>query len=831
MLYGYPAANADVASETGNALQYQTPAPAIAALLDAPRTPSVLVAPGAGWLAILERPARPSMAEVARPVMRLAGLRFDPARLVPPPADTARRAKLTNRSPPGDTDPPAVLAGRFSGIRILPLAGENENRALAGLPAGNLSIMHPAWSQDGKRLAFSIVWKDRSELWVADPISARAKRLSKLKLNGITGWPCRWRPDSTGLLCRTQALLPEPLPQQQATPGGPIAQAHSGAPAPARTYQDLLASPHDAALLAHYLTVQLHDIPLKGREKKIGKPGMHLEAAWSPDGRYLLVTTLRRPFSYLVPINRFARNIEIWNRRGEHTFTVASLPLAEHVPIGRDSVRQGPRIADWRSDAPATVYWVSAADGGDARSESPVRDELFLLAAPFVGEPVRLAQLGQRFVGVQWSDDRLTLVWDGWWKSRNRRAYAYQPGQPEEARRLLFDFSVQDAYADPGVPVMTLNNTGFPVLLRHPDNETLLMEGFGATPEGDQPFLDAFDIGSGKSTRLWRSRAPYYEKIQVVLGGDPLQFLTLREARDAPPAFALRTLGADKPRMLTEASDPYPALAGMQKELLRYQRGDGVWLSAYLYLPPNYSPAAGPLPGVLWAYPLEYRRASEAGQVTDSPYRFPFVTLRSMLPWLTAGYLVMDEVSMPVVGEEGREPNDSYVEQIVASAEAAIAEGARRGVLDPGRVLVAGHSYGAFMVANLLAYSDLFRAGIARSGAYNRSLTPFGFQREERTFWEAPELYFRMSPFMQADHINEPLLLIHGMQDENSGTYPLQSERLFAALKGLGKTSRLVLLPHEGHSYLARESVLHQAWEISQWLDKYLVAQPETDGD
>jgi dipeptidyl aminopeptidase/acylaminoacyl peptidase len=330
---------------------------------------------------------------------------------------------------------------------------------------------------------------------------------------------------------------------------------------------------------------------------------------------------------------------------------------------------------------------------------------------------------------------------------------------------------------------------------------------------------------------MWRSAAPFYEEPVAVLDVAPLRFVTLREAPQSPPTYVLHLPESGAARLLDNPPDPYPSLAGMQSELLRYQRSDGVWLTAHLYLPAGYTAADGPLPAILWAYPLEFRSAEDAGQVTGSPYRFPVVSLRSVLPWITAGYAVMDEVSMPVVGEGDNEPNDTYVEQIVASATAAIDEGVRRGAIDPHRVAIAGHSYGAFMAANLLANSDLFRAGIARSGAYNRTLTPFGFQREERTVWDAPDLYARMSPFMQADRINEPLLLIHGSDDENSGTHPLQSERLFAALKGLGKESRLVMLPLEGHSYLARESVLHQAAEISAWLQRYVrdVEPPETD--
>jgi dipeptidyl aminopeptidase/acylaminoacyl peptidase len=126
------------------------------------------------------------------------------------------------------------------------------------------------------------------------------------------------------------------------------------------------------------------------------------------------------------------------------------------------------------------------------------------------------------------------------------------------------------------------------------------------------------------------------------------------------------------------------------------------------------------------------------------------------------------------------------------------------------------------MTANLLTHSRLFAAGIAESGAYNRTLTPFGFQNERRSYWEAPEIYNRMSPFMNADKVKDPMLLIHGMADNNSGTFPIQSESYYAALKGFGATVRLVLLPDESHGYAARESILHKHWEVLNWMNKYV---------
>jgi len=183
----------------------------------------------------------------------------------------------------------------------------------------------------------------------------------------------------------------------------------------------------------------------------------------------------------------------------------------------------------------------------------------------------------------------------------------------------------------------------------------------------------------------------------------------------------------------------------------------------------------------------------------------------------------------------GVEPNDTFVEQLVSSAEAAVNAVVERGVVDPEKIAVGGHSYGGFMTAHLLAHTKLFKAGLARSGAYNRTLTPFGFQGEERTFWEATPTYIRLSPFAHAKKIAEnkrPLLLIHGENDENSGTHPMQSERLYNAVKGMGGIIRLVKLPFERHGYRARQSIMHALYEQDMWLQTYVESgwtPPETE--
>jgi dipeptidyl aminopeptidase/acylaminoacyl peptidase len=608
-------------------------------------------------------------------------------------------------------------------------------------------------------------------------------------------------------------------PKRSTIPTAPIAQESEGRAAPNRTYQDLLASPEDEALFDHYFTSQLVLVGLDGTATPIGAAGVHLRADPAPDGRHLLVQTVHRPYSYLVPFSRFPMRTEIWDLEGHVVRTVADRPLQDAVPPSFDAVTVGPRQVGWRADAPSTLVWAEATDGGDPRRPATHRDRVVMLSAPFTGEPAVLAQLEMRFDGVQWGPNGLVLVSESWNRTSRTRTWAVRPGG---APRAIVDRSSEDRYGDPGRFLTVATQVGTRVLQVTPDGRRAFLVGSGASPAGDRPFLDEYDLTTGRTTRLWRSEAPYYEQVVALVDPRRRQVVTLRESVDDPPNYFVRNLADGSLSPLTAFTDPAPEFAGVHKELVTYQRADGVQLSATLYLPAGYDRSAGPLPFLFWAYPREFRSADAAAQVVGSPYRFTRPGGSSHLFVLLAGYGVLDNPTMPIVAEDGQEPNDTYVEQLVASAEAAVEKVVAMGVADRSRIGIGGHSYGAFMTANLLAHSDLFRAGIARSGAYNRTLTPFGFQAEERTYWQAGEVYTRMSPFTYADRINEPVLLIHGMDDDNSGTFPIQSERMYAALKGNGGTVRLVWLPGEAHGYRARESVGHTLREMVDWLDRYV---------
>jgi len=771
---------------------YQTPPAKLARMLDRAPTPGVTLSPDKSTMLLLEYPAMRSIEDLSQPELRLAGLRINPRTNGP-----SRVRPLTGMT----------IQDRKTGAK----------KPVVGIPKGD-RIGSPSWSPDGRSFAFTGTSSRGIALFVASTADGKARRITDYVLNETTGRACSWFADSKSLACRLVPAKRGAAPTEPRVPKGPVVQESSGRKAPARTYQDLLSSPHDEALFEHYFTSSLALVTTGGDIRRTSISGILVDVRTSPDGRHVLTQTLRRPYSYLVPYSRFPTRVDVYDRRGKRVKTIAKLPLREEVPIGFGSVPVGPRRFEWRADAPATVVWAEALDGGDVKKKVKYRDRVLMHAAPFRGRPTLLAKLRMRYGGVTWGTDQLALVNEWMWQTRKTRTWMVAPARPKARPTLLWDRSFEDRYSDPGSPVMRKNPAGFSVI--ETDGTVMHLSGKGASPEGDRPFLDRMTLATRKSERLWRSQAPYYESFVGMLEAGTV--VTRRESKTEPPNYYERNLASGKLRPLTAFAHPHPELRGIEKELIRYQRADGVKLTATLYTPPGWTRKKGRLPMVMWAYPQEFKSAAAAGQTTDSPYRFARVGWWSPLPWLLRGYAVLDDPSMPIVGEGNVESNDSFVTQLVSSASAAVDEVVRRGVADRDRIAIGGHSYGAFMAANLLAHSDLFRAAIARSGAYNRTLTPFGFQAEERTLWQAPDVYFAMSPFMHADKIDEPLLLIHGDSDNNSGTFPLQSRRLYAAVKGLGGTVRLVMLPHESHGYRARASIMHMMWETSRWLDEHV---------
>lgn len=781
-------------------LDYQAPPDPLNQLLDAPATPSVRLSSDGTLIALLQRQGLPSIEEVAAPELRLAGMRINPR----------------------INGPSRVSA--FSGISIKSIDSGQE-RPVTGIP-NSARIRNVSWSPDGMHMAFTVDLTDRIELYIADVSTASARKLTDIIVNDITFGSLTWNPDSRSLLVRAVPEDRGPMPVEPLAPAGPVIQENLGEEAPARTYQDLLSNPHDEDVFAWFMASQILRITLDGEISTIGSQGLGLTPRPSPDGNYILIRALHRPFSYLVPAGRFPHSYTVYDSQGQMVKQIAQLPLSENVPVAFGSTTQGPRSMAWRQDVPATLVWVEALDGGDGAAEAMWRDEVYLLDAPFESSPVSLVKLQLRYGGVLWGSESIAIVQETWWSTRQTKTSLLNPSEPGQITKVLFERSTEDRYSNPGSFDMTQTPQGAYVL-RMQENQLFLM-GQGASQEGDRPFLRTLDLNSGETKTLFQSEDPNYERPVSII--DDANILTIRESVEDPPNYFVRNLENGSLSAVTEFEHPYPELANVLKKDIHYTRADGVSLKATLYLPPGYdNEEDGPLPALIWAYPQEFKSAAFAGQRTGSPFRFKYISYSGAIPYVTQGYAVLDGASMPVIGEGKEEPNDTFREQLIANAQAAIDAGVAQGVVDPDRVAIAGHSYGAFMAANLLAHSDLFRAGIARSGAYNRTLTPFGFQREERLFWESPETYYTMSPFMHVDKVNEPILLIHGEADNNSGTFPLQSRRFYGALKGLGKTARLVMLPHESHGYRARESVGHVLWETTRWLDMYVKDPPASE--
>lgn len=761
-----------VLASPAQAGSYRVPRGKLAGLGEAAMPPSPEVEPHGRWLLLLESAALPPVAERTGPEITLADRIFNPRTLSPAGSRTWR------------------------GLVLVDLK-DGTSRRVQGLPEP-ARLNDASFSPDGRRIAFSHTGEAGVELWIADAGRASARRLSRLHLHGVWPRPCHWLPDSRGLLCRA---APEPRGDPPSEPAGPRVRDSAASSAPE-------APVAEARQLAYYARSQLVRVSVEGRVARLGSPGLFRRAEPSPDGRHLLVERFGTPESLAVSTDRFPLTVEVWDASGRPVRELARLPHVRAMPPGEDAARPGPRAFGWRADAAATLVWTEAQDGGDPARAASVRDRLHTLAAPFTGEPAVLAGLPGRLAEIHWGNGFALAAEEWHGQGGRRRLWRLAPGRTP---RVLLDSSLDEAAADPAEPVLAPGPWGARIVAG--EKTVYLLRGHAA---GAEPRVDEIDLAGGRATTLWRSQPPYLELPAALLGPGFRLLLTRRESATEPPDFFLRDLSQGTLNRLTRLPPPAPDLAPIRSETLTYQRADGVPLTATLSVPASWEPAQGPLPALVWIDP----GAGPGAPAALSPYLYPRPSPLAPRLWASEGYAVL-EPSLPVLARDGK-PSIGYAERLVAGVEAAIAEAERRGAVDRKRLAAGGHSFGASAVATLLAETDLFRAGIALSGAYNRTLTPFGFQWERRTLWNAPETYLEMSPLLGAPRIREPLLLVHGLADPHPSTPPLQSEQMWNALNGLGGTARLVLLPHEGHTYQARESVLHVLAEIQDWLLRYV---------
>ena len=775
---------------------WQTPPHPINQILEAAPPPQIRISPNRLWIVELEQSQLVPIALLSEEEVAVAGFRLNPQTNGPARHNTYYSMKIKA------VDSPEIVK-------------------TIQLPE-NPRIGYVKWSDDSQKLAFTLTQETGLELWVLNIADVTIKQLTQPVLNAAYGTPYRWLDNET-LICKFVSQTRGEAPVKSNIPPGPLIQENLGSKKPTRTYTNLLKNTHDEILFEYYLTSTLEKITLQGNRNQLIPDSLISEAIPSPDSNFILISSIHKPFSYEVPAARFPKQIYVIDNSGNQIYQVANLPLDEERSIKFDAVRKGRRRTSWRSDEKATLTWVEALDEGDPAIEVPYRDVLFILEAPFTATPTQLWKSEYRFNSIIWGKADTAIVYEKWYDTRRYKTWRIYPNNPQTSAKLLFDRSFEDKYNAPGTPITKFGDYGYQVLRFAADGQSIYLSGRGASPEGVYPFLDSLNLETQENQRLWQCSDPYYEEIFAVLDEEAENLITIRQSKTEAPNIIQYSRNSSEKKILTNYQDPAPQLAGVHKELVQYQRADGVELSAKLYLPPNYDiERDGPLPTILWVYPEEFKNKEFAGQITTPENTFSRPTRASVLFLLTQGYAVLSGATLPIIGEGDSEPNDTYVEQLIAGAQAAIDYIVNRGIADRKHIGIGGHSYGAFTTANLLAHTDLFCMGIARSGAYNRTLTPFGFQGEQRNFWEAEETYINMSPFTHASQIKAPLLLIHGENDSNAGTYPLQSKRLYQALKGLGATVRWVELPTEAHGYRSHEAVSHVLWEMVNWCDKYL---------
>jgi dipeptidyl aminopeptidase/acylaminoacyl peptidase len=778
-------------------ITYQKPSSEILALADYERAPSVSMDTKKEYMLLSYRNTYKTLDDLNQEEMRLGGLRINP---------------ITNIS---------STVTYINNLKIRKISDTDEKQ-VTGLPS-NARLTNISWSPDETKIAFTNTTNTGVELWYIDVASASAKKITTDHLNANLGSPYNWMKDNQTLLVKIlpknrQALINE----KKELPKGPTVSVSDGSKSQNRTYQDLLKNKNDEANFDALVTSEMYKISLSGTLEIFKSAAIYAGESFSPDGNYVMLTTIQKPYSYIVPMSRFPQKSIVYDVSGKEIKVVNEVPLTEIMPKGFSSVRKGKRSMSWRADKPASLVYVEALDEGDQAKKVDYRDEIFQWNAPFNSEAIAMMKTQQRFEGIMWGNDTFAIAYDSWYDTRNTKTYLVNPSSPNDAPKIISDRNSQDIYSDPGNFETKKNEFGRYVIATENGNAYLI--GDGNTKDGQFPFIDEFNLKTLKTKRLYTSNTK--DKKEDLLSIEDYKkgtVLVMIQSKNDYPNYYFRNIKSGKLSPITSFKNPFESIKNVYKEVIKYKRKDGVDLSGTLYLPADYDRTKKEkLPLLIWAYPAEFKDKNSAGQNDKNPNEFTFPNYGSFVYWVTKGYAVLDDASFPIIGEGTTEPNDTFISQLVDDAEAAINAVDNLGYINRKKVAVGGHSYGAFMTANLLTHSNLFACGIARSGAYNRTLTPFGFQSEQRNYWDVPTVYNEMSPFMNADKMKTPLLLVHGDADNNPGTFTLQSERYFQALKNLGAPVRLVLLPKESHGYAAKENILHLLWEEDQFLEKYL---------
>jgi dipeptidyl aminopeptidase/acylaminoacyl peptidase len=716
------------------------------------------------------------------------------------------------------------------------------------IPAGFVSDLR--WSPDGRQLAFILHLPTVSNVWVADVATGNARAVSEAPVMATLmarpggggeapetagGRMLQWLPDGSLLT----ALVPANRgaePAEPSVPTAPIIRRSREKETPTSTQPFLLRTAHDERLFKYYTTAQLATVAPGRAPRTIGEPAMYLDYWLSPDGTAILRETLEEPFSYLVGHTSFGRRLEVIDLNGRVMSEIRRLPLQEAQTRGGNPEAENlPRDVAWRPDGKGlSLLWRERGNGDDnqAAATTTRHDRLMLLAPPFdLARAQTLVSTEHRISNVRYARDGryafATLAKRGAGGNSARRddlvAYDLSGAQPATFV-LKANIDPEDPLTLPGEVMTAATGNGIPFALVSGDSTAAFLKGDGyKTTFKPQPFIDRVVIRTAATTRLFEGATDTYDEPLVALDADLTRLIVSRESSTRHPDSYLWTRSGGQMENLTNNKDPYPEITGARRVDFSFARRDGVTVQARISLPVGYQPGTR-VPAVFWTYPREFEDEKAYGRGTmrarNHNAHTPLSFLRWSDIWLTQGYaLVYPDV--PILGKDGK-ANDNFRAHLVDTMYAAIRKVDELGYVDVNRIGHGGHSYGAFTTGNLLAHTPFFKAGIAGDGAYNRTLTPMTFQSERRSFWEAPETYTDMSPFFYADHINTPLLMYHGAQDNNSGTFLIQSERMMQALTGLGKTAVLYIYPYESHAPRAKENFLDLWARWLEWFDKYV---------
>lgn len=773
---------------------FQIPSYDILALAEYVRAPSIKLDKQKDYAIYSYRHTYKSLNDLNQPEIRLGGLRINP-----------RRRVSSNLS-------------YFYTLKVHRIS-ENKNYPLQGLPS-NPRICYGSFSPDESSYVFCNVSDSGIALFTLYLTTQIVKQITPYMLNASMGKPYEWIDNNHLFVYHLPAKPLTLIDSKEELPTGPTIATGEGTTAQNRTYADLLKNPQDEVNFDRLIESEIKIVSLRGAIRDYLPADKYIGISASPNRKMALATTIQKPYSYVVPYIRFPQTSIVYDMEGRRIDTIAKIPLAENIPKGFSSTRKGKRNISWRPDRDASIFYVEALDEGNAASKVGHRDALYSFDAPFKEEPKLLMKTHQRFANIHFSLDSNILVEDMWYDTRRTMLYHIIESEEGCRHKLVWERNYQDKYSDPGDFQYQKNENGRDVLAIK--NNHVFLIGDGYTDDGQYPFISKLNLKTYKTGKIYTSKLfMKKEDILEIIDYDAMKVLVMIQSPKDYPNYYFRTIGSNKLTQITEFENPFITLEGVSKEVIKYKRKDGLPLSGTLYFPKNMS-SKSKIPLLIWAYPEEFKDKKSAGQNTKNEYSFTFPNPNSFVYWVAKGYAVLDDASFPIVGEDSIEPNDNFISQLVMNAEAAIDAADRTGYIDRTKCAIGGHSYGAFMTANLLTHTNLFACGVARSGAYNRTLTPFGFQSEQRNYWDNPKLYNTMSPFMNADKMKTPLLLVHGEADNNPGTFTLQTERYFQALKGLGAPVRMVLLPKESHGYVAKENILHLLWEQDQWFEKYL---------